>query len=242
MARSERRFQGKISADYELVMRGIPHLSEIDEQIINAIRAYTPAVPAPRLNVLEIGCGSGRATTKFLSSRTDIKLIAIDNEPEMLAQAEQSLRDEIKQHKLELVQRDALAYLKSVGDGHFDIVASVMALHNFERSYRSRVLREIHRILKPGGLFVNGDKYPPDDTAEFYRLLPLHLAPFFDTLGPAGRADLLKEAVLHELADLAPDRVMKENEFLREVSEIGYSGCKFICRKNFDTVFYGCKL
>src|SRR3989344_5370620 len=238
MARSERRFQGKISADYELVMRGIPHLSEIDEQIINAIRAYTPAVPAPRLNVLEIGCGSGRATTKFLSSRTDIKL----NEPEMLAQAAQSLRDEIKQHKLELVQRDALAYLKSVGDGHFDIVASVMALHNFERSYRSRVLREIHRILKPGGLFVNGDKYPPDDTAEFYRLLPLHLAPFFDTLGPAGRADLLKEVVLHELADLAPDRVMKENEFLREVSEIGYSGCKFICRKNFDTVFYGCKL
>ena len=242
MDKSERRFQGKISADYELVMRGIPHLPAIDAQLVNAIRAYTPAVPAPRLNVLEIGCGSGRATTRFLSSRPDIKLVAIDNEPEMLAQAEQSLRDEIKQHKLELVQRDALAYLQSVGDGCLDIVASVMALHNFERSYRNRVLREIYRVLKPGGLFVNGDKYPPDDPAEFYRMLPLHLAPFFDVLGPAGRADLLKEVVMHELADLAPDRVMKENEFLREASEIGYSGCKFTCRKNFDTVFYGRKL
>ena len=242
MARSERRFQGKISADYELVMRGIPHLPEIDEQVINAIRAYTPAVPAPRLNVLEIGCGSGRATTKFLPSRPDIKLVAIDNEPEMLAQAEQSLRNEIKQNKLELVQSDALAYLKSVGDGYFDIVASVMALHNFERSYRSRVLREIHRVLKPGGLFINGDKYPPDDSAEFYRILPLHLAPFFDVLGPTGRAGLLKEVVLHELADLAPDRVMKEGEFMREVLEIGYSGCKFTCRKNFDAVFHGHKL
>src|SRR3989338_763955 len=236
MARSERRFQGKISADYELVMRGIPHLSAIDEQVINAIRAYTPAA---HLNVLEIGCGSGRATTKFLSSRPNIKLVAIDNEPEMLAQAEQSLHNEIKQNKLELVQSDALAYLKSVGDGYFDIVASVMALHNFERSYRSRVLREIHRILKPGGLFVNGDKYPPDDPTEFYRILPLHLTPFFDVLGPAGRPDLLKEVVLHELADLAPDRVMKEGEFMQQALEIGYGSCEFTWRRNFDAVFRG---
>jgi ubiquinone/menaquinone biosynthesis C-methylase UbiE len=223
-------------------MRGIPHLPEIDEQLVSTIRAHTPAAPTTCLNVLEIGCGSGRATTKFLSSRPDIKLVAVDNEPEMLAQAEQSLRNEIKQNRLELVQSDALAYLKSVGDGYFDIVASVMALHNFERSYRSRVLREIHRVLKPGGLFINGDKYPPDDPTEFYRILPLHLAPFFDILGPAGRTDLLKEVVLHELADFAPDRIMNENEFLREVSEIGYGGCKFTYRKNFDAVFHGHRL
>jgi ubiquinone/menaquinone biosynthesis C-methylase UbiE len=242
MDKSERRFRGKISADYELVMQGIPHLSAIDEQLVSAIRAYTPAIPAPRLNVLEIGCGSGRATTRFLSSRPDVKLVAIDNEPEMLAQAEQNLRNEIKQHKLELVQNDALAYLQSVGDSCFDIVASVMALHNFERSYRSRVLREIHRVLKPGGLFINGDKYPPDDPAEFYRMLPLHLAPFFDVLGPAGRADLLREVVMHELADLAPNRVMKENESLRETSEIGFSGCQFTGRTYYDAVFHGHKL
>ncbi|MFA5810337.1 MAG: class I SAM-dependent methyltransferase [Thermoleophilia bacterium] len=242
MARSERRFQGKISADYLLVMQGIPHLSEIDREVSDAIRSFKSPTALNILNVLEIGCGSGRATTKFLSSRTDIKLVAIDNEPEMLAQAEQSLRNEIKQNKLELVQSDALAYLKSVGDGYFDIVASVMALHNFERTYRNRVLQEIHRVLKPDGLFVNGDKYPPDDPTEFYRILPLHLAPFFDVLGPAGRADLLKEVVLHELADFAPDRIMKENEFLREVSEIGYGECKFTYRKNFDAVFHGHRL
>ena len=116
MDKSERRFRGKISADYEIVMRGIPHLPEIDEQLVSTIRAHTPAAPTTCLNVLEIGCGSGRATTKFLSSRPDIKLVAIDNEPEMLAQAEQSLRDEIKQNTLELVQRDALAYLQSVAE------------------------------------------------------------------------------------------------------------------------------
>lgn len=238
---SERRFQGKISADYLLVMQGIPHLPEIDREVISAIRDFRSPAPAGKLNVLEIGCGSGRATAKLLASRPDLNLTAVDNEPQLLNQTRQNLQNEIKQGKLALVESDALAYLQSVGSGHFDIVASVMALHNFERTYRNRALREIYRILKPGGLFVNGDKYPPDDPAEFYRMLPLHLAPFFDVLGPAGRADLLKEVVMHELADLAPDRVMKENEFLREASEIGYGGCKFTCRKNYDVVFLGCR-
>ena len=242
MARSERRFQGKISADYLLVMQGIPHLAEIDREVISVVRGFKSPAAAGKLKLLEIGCGSGRATAKLLAARPDINLTAVDNEPQLLVQIRQNLQNEIKQGKLALVESDALAYLQSVGNSHFDIVASVMALHNFERTYRNRVLREIHRVLKPGGLFINGDKYPPDDPAEFYRILPLHLAPFFDVLGPAGRVDLLKEVVLHELADLAPDRVMKENEFLREASEIGYGGCKFTCRKNFDTVFYGDKL
>ena len=47
MDKSERRFQGKISADYLLVMQGIPHLAEIDEQVINAIRAYTRLCQRP---------------------------------------------------------------------------------------------------------------------------------------------------------------------------------------------------
>jgi ubiquinone/menaquinone biosynthesis C-methylase UbiE len=236
---SERRFQGKISADYLLVMQGIQHLAGIDREVVNAICGFKSPNALNTLKGLEIGCGSGRATAKLLAARPDINLNAVDNEPQLLVQARQNLQDEIKQGKLALVESDALAYLQSIGNSHFDIVASVMALHNFERTYRNRVLREIHRILKSGGLFVNGDKYPPDDPTEFYRILPLHLAPFFDVLGSAGKVDLLKEVVLHELADFAPDRVMKENEFLREVSEIGFGGCKFTCRKNFDAVFHG---
>lgn len=239
MARSERRFQGKISADYLLVMQGIPHLPEIDREVIGAIRDFKVPTASNILKVLEIGCGSGRATAKLLLARPDINLTAVDNEPQLLVQTRQNLQNEFKQGKLALVESDALAYLQSVGNSHFDIVASVMALHNFERSYRSRVLREIHRVLKPGGLFINGDKYPPDDPTEFYRILPLHLAPFFDILGPAGRMDLLKEVVLHELADLAPDRVMKEGEFMQQAMEIGYGGCEFIGRRNFDAVFRG---
>lgn len=236
---SERRFQGKISADYLLVMQGIPHLADIDREVVGAIRGFMSPAASNTLKMLEIGCGSGRATEKLLAAWPDISLTAVDNEPQLLVQTQQNLQNEIKQGKLALVESDALAYLQSIGNSHFDIVASVMALHNFERTYRSRILREIYRILKPGGLFVNGDKYPPDDTAEFYRLLPLHLAPFFDTLGPAGRADLLKEVVLHELADLAPDRVMKEGEFMRQAREIGYDNCEFIGRRNFDAVFRG---
>ena len=135
------------------------------------------------------------------------------------------------------MQRDALAYLQSVGDGCLDIVASVMALRHFERSYRSRVLREIYRVRKPQGLFVNGDKYPPDDPAEFYRMLPLHLAPFSTSWDRRAGQIALKEVVMHELADLAPDRIMNKGEFMRQALDIGFSGPEFFSRRNFDAVF-----
>jgi hypothetical protein len=67
------------------------------------------------------------------------------------------------------------------------------------------------------------------------------MAPFLDALGSPGRFDRLRELVLHELADFAPDRIMKERDSLRTMSEIGYCGCKFVYRKNFDAVLLGYK-
>jgi precorrin-6B methylase 2 len=81
---SERRFQGKIGADHLLVMRGIPHLAEIDREVVDAICGFaSPATPRD-LMVLEIGCGSGRATAKLLAARPEVRLTAVDNEPELL--------------------------------------------------------------------------------------------------------------------------------------------------------------
>ena len=62
-------------------------------------------------------------------------------------------------------------------------------------------------------------------------------ASFLDVLGSHGRFDLLKGLVLHELADFAPDRIMKEKESLRTMSEIGYCECKFVYRRTLTPCF-----
>jgi tRNA (cmo5U34)-methyltransferase len=236
----ERRFQGMMSEDYRIVMMGIPHLAEIDQKVVEAIYDYNPVNLQDPLKVLEIGCGNGRATAKIVSSRPDIRLIGIDNEPEFVKQAQHTLWEAIEK-VLTIIESDALAYLRSVSENCFDIVVSVLTLRNFLGSCRNEVLTTIFRALKPQGLFVNGDKYPPDDPFEFYEVLQEHMAPFLDVLGSHGRFDLLKRLVLHELADFAPDRIMKEKDSLRTMSEIGYCECKIVYRKNCDAVLLGYK-
>ncbi len=236
----ERRFQGEISADYALVMAGIPHLGEMDRVVADVIRQYA-TTSGGRLRALEIGCGSGRATEKILATRTDIHLTAIDNEPAMIGQARQNLQAAVDRQQLAFVESDALTYLKSAGAGVFDMVVSVLALHNFQRPYRDDVLGEIRRVLKPRGVFVNADKYVPDDPDEFLRALAGHFTPFLDAFGAAGRMDLLREVMLHEFGDLSPERISKADESLRRMAALGYRDCRLLYRQHLDGVLVGYK-
>lgn len=232
---TERRFQGAMSEDYLVVMQGIPHLADMDRQVRKLIEDH-PSPEGRRLNVLEIGCGPGRATANILSARTDLDVVAIDNEPTLVLQAKTHLAEAIGRGTLSVVETDALAYLQSLPDGHWDIVVAVLCLHNLESHYRNRVLREIHRTLTGSGLFINADKYPPDDAAEFSRILQDHIRLFFDGIVPSGRLDLLKDVVLHELADFSPQRIMKETESVESMIALGFHDCRFHFRKNFDCV------
>ena len=65
----------------------------------------------------------------------------------------------------QFVEADALGFLRGLPDASLDVVSSNYAVHNFLDDYRREFLTEIFRVLKPGGLFVNGDRYAMDDRA-----------------------------------------------------------------------------
>jgi ubiquinone/menaquinone biosynthesis C-methylase UbiE len=232
----ERRFQGKISENYQFVMMAFPHLEEMDRLLVEAIDNYKPRSKRTPLLVLEIGCGSGRATAKILSARTDIRLTAIDNEVKMIQQAQQNLQGFSSNGRLNLIQDNALSYLKTLKDNYLDIVASVLTLHNCLSSYRNQVLEEIYRVLVPGGLLINCDKYPQNDLVEYHRALEKHISQLLDAVGASGSFELLKEVMMHELSDFSPERIIKEDDFLQRLSEIGYSNGQLIYRQNLDAV------
>jgi hypothetical protein len=88
-------------------------------------------------------------------------------------------------------------------------------------SYRSELLVEIHRCLGQSGLFVNADKYPPDDDQERY--------------------ELLREWVLHNVADHSPERVMKIGEAMADLGAIGFTDVKEVYRHGLEAVVVGVK-
>jgi hypothetical protein len=97
------------------------------------------------------------------------------------------------------------------------------------------VLREAFRVLAPGGLFVNADKYAPDGQARF-DALGEQLGRFFDAFLPLGKYELLRDWVLHNVADQAPDRVMTEKQAWADMAALGFVDLRVSERHNMEAV------
>ena len=91
--------------------------------------------------VLEIGCGSGLFTAELI--KTKFNLISIDISPDLLQLARQALPDRNKvDFRLEDIH--ATSFTKE----SFDAVIGSSVLHHLDLDL---ALKEIYRILKPGG-------------------------------------------------------------------------------------------
>lgn len=231
----DRRFAGRMGEEYDLLKRAYPHYEEIQEKIGEVVAVYRPVSLQTEIEMLDIGCGDGATADIILASRENVKLIALDNEPKMVEQAHKNLEPWSGVRDFAIIETDALDFLRGAKDARFDIVASAFTLHNFLRSYREEVLREIFRVLKPEGLFLNADKYAPEGQKRYEALL-VQLERFFDAFVPLGKYDLLKEWVLHNVADQAPDRVMRERDSVQTMERIGYTGINILCRNNMEAV------
>jgi len=107
-----------------------------------------------RLTVLDVGCGLGYAVAQY-ATRFDLVAHGIDYSENMIAGARALLQ---KNHpELEpRVRFDHASVLDlPFADNHFDIVTShrcLMALLDWRK--QQDALREIHRVLAPGGVLV----------------------------------------------------------------------------------------
>jgi hypothetical protein len=109
-----------------------------------------------------------------------------------------------------------------------------------ERSYRDALHAELSRSLKPGGQFVNADKYAAGEERRF-EALQLSLAKAFEVLVPLGKFDLLRDCVLHNVADQAPDRVMWEEETAEVLRRLGFKSVEFPYRDKLQAVLVATK-
>jgi ubiquinone/menaquinone biosynthesis C-methylase UbiE len=137
---------------------------------------------------------------------------------------------------LELVTSDALSYLNGVPDATFDAVASGWTIHNFEETYREQVLKEIYRVLKPNGVFVNGDKYAQDDKDKHLADFNWSIEQFIENMSKKGHQDICYEWILHMSYDESKGILMKEGESLSLLNEVGFVNPKIIWRKHMEAV------
>lgn len=240
IAQAERLFSGRIGADYDILELICPMAGELSRRV-GAFVAGLPSPSAGKLACVEIGCGTGVTTRALLGGRDDLAVTAIDNEPTMLDQARGNLSEPLGSGRLRLVEADALSALHDLPSASVDIVASAYTIHNFLEDYRTLVLTEIFRVLKPGGTFVNGDRYARDDMLEQTRLTQAEAQRYMEVLLGLGRTDLLQQWVLHLFSDVSPERVMRLVPACEKMREIGFARIEVLFREGIDTVLTAVK-
>lgn len=231
--KSERRFAGKLSDSYDLWRVARPHLETIHGAVSDQVTRFAD-VHGDGTRAVDIGCGDG-AITALLLADNRIDVIGVDNEPKMVAQALTRLARSIELGRLSVVEADAYRYLAEQGNDSIDIIASGYVFHNLTPDYRAEAFAAAYRALRPGGMFINADKYARDGEVH-YKDLQWQVGRFFDAFSDPDHIDILRAWVLHYIEDEGPNHVMPESTALKELEKIGFADLSIVCRERMDAV------
>jgi ubiquinone/menaquinone biosynthesis C-methylase UbiE len=166
-----------------------------------ALAEVTKRKPAGDVRLLDVGTGTGRFLEQLARTLPGSDIVGVDLSPWYAAYARDSseqLDDEKAAARRELRVQVANAEALPFGAGAFEVVTSVFMLHELPRRVRRSVLREMRRVLVPGGLLVLMDAAQPSDSPELAPALDqfsrdLHEPYFADYLKDDLRA-LLEES------------------------------------------------
>ena len=234
----ENLFTGPIAAEYDLLQLMCPNAATLARRIGEFIGAWRPG---QKLEGFEIGCGTGICTLGLLAARDNLKLTAVDSAPQMLNQARVNLADDIKAGRLTLMEKDALTALQSLPDASIDFIASNYAIHNFDGDYRAKTLAEVFRVLRPGGVLINGDRYAIDDGNAHLADTQNIVRGWFKLFRQIDRLDLLEDWIVHLMSDESPGIIMYYAPSLAQLRQIGFSDVNVDFRDGVDTLIRATK-
>ena len=167
-----------IASEYDL----FNHLTSLGIDRTWRRRAMKEIVPfvGPTGCVLDLACGTGDFAiqiAKTLSGRKvgNFRVYGVDLSEGMLEQMDLKVRSESLHDRIRIQPGDGENLLYD--DGSFDVVTIAFGIRNFEN--REKGLREMLRVLRPGGKLVILELSLPSNPIArwFYNLYFLHIMP-----------------------------------------------------------------
>ncbi len=131
--------------------RATESAAKISRHALNTLDRFSLIALAPKAgeHVLDVGCDNGRRFARFIQSKSVV--VGIDS---ALASLRAAQRKFPESWVLQCALQDPLPF----ANYHFDAVLCALAGEHLDRI--PAVLREFHRILKPGGRIVLALHYP----------------------------------------------------------------------------------
>jgi len=227
----EEVYPGEMINKYDLLLaEAYPEHYKLRIEVAELLQGHLEKIE--KAKIIDIGCGKGETLEYILKLLTNVEVVAIDIDEKMISGLEEHLREYIQNGQLTPVRQDIFEYIKGVESESLDGITSSWTIHNFTKSERKKLLEEIFRTLKPGGIFVNMDKYVFDDPQKEKE----SLAAAIENLKAVPDKEISEIAIQHEEDDRHPDIIMKEQESAREMEQIGFRDIKFHSRVGRETV------
>jgi SAM-dependent methyltransferase len=155
-----------------------PHLLA---PLFHAVAADVAATHPRR--VLDVGTGPGALAIEVARACSGCLVTGVDLAPEMLASAGARAREAGVEGRVTFEVADAVAL--PMADGVFDVAVSTLSLHHWRDP--AAVVRELHRVVRPGGRVLIYDlrfSYSRRQFAAFADATPFGEAAFsYATLG-----------------------------------------------------------
>ena len=143
----------------DMVRAEVPGYDELQAAIGRAVASYT-GTGAPR--VLDLGAGTGSTSRAVLAAQPNARLVLVDENPGMLAVAQDAL-------PAANIERVVIADLTDpLPEGPFDVVVSALAVHHLDGSEKRALFARVHERLLAGGVFAMADVVVPDDPADAF--------------------------------------------------------------------------
>lgn len=107
----------------------------------------------PQTHILDLCCGNGPVTQVLVQHSQHVT--GLDASPKAIARAKAAIP--------QATFVEGFAEAMPLEDASFDVVHTSMALHEMEPEQLSQILQEVHRVLKPGGIFTLIDFHAPSN-------------------------------------------------------------------------------
>ncbi len=93
----------------------------------------------------------------------------------------------------------------------------------------------MYRVIKPGGVFINADKFAHSNDEEYRKAYSEQIARY-DVFDEIGKSDLKKEWIEHYAVDNQDDLRLVDSDFESLLQEVGFVGVKLTWRILLEAV------
>jgi SAM-dependent methyltransferase len=138
---------------YGLTLAYYPPFAMHDEIFVQIAQSHVAPADGVVRRVLDIGCGPGQAATAFKERFPEAEVWGVDIGAPMVRYAHhRAVKLGIDAHFLQGLAEDL-----PFPDNHFDIVSDHLLFHETDRPAMDKIVREVFRALRPGGVFGHID-------------------------------------------------------------------------------------